>query len=131
MKGVTSLIFCVLLFAAACGSQPKPETVTRNGPEGTPSPAANLDQFATTRAVFTRQCEACHGADGSGGTKTVDDKKLKVPTMREGHSLNHTDDEFRKQISEGGDGMPPFKEKLTPDQMNDLVKFVRHEFQHK
>jgi mono/diheme cytochrome c family protein len=31
----------------------------------------------------------------------------------------------------GGDGMPEFKDKLSPDEINLLVRFVRHEFQGK
>ena len=129
--GLTLLSSIVLLFALGC-NQPATETITQSGPATSASPAATTpDEFASTRIVFSKSCAGCHSEDGSGGTKTVDDKKLKVPTMREGHSLNHTDDEFRKQIAEGGDGMPAFKEKLTPEQMNELVKFIRHEFQGK
>ena len=129
--GLTLLGGLVLLFAFAC-NQPATETTTKSGPATSVSPAAATpDEFASARTVFNKSCAGCHGEDGSGGTKTVDNKKLKVPTMREGHSLNHTDDEFRKQITEGGDGMPAFKEKLTPEQMNELVKFIRHEFQGK
>jgi mono/diheme cytochrome c family protein len=35
-----------------------------------------------------------------------------------------------KQITKGGDGMPAFEKKLTPDQMNDLIKMIRQEFQN-
>jgi mono/diheme cytochrome c family protein len=45
--------------------------------------------------------------------------------------LKHPDDDFIKQITKGGDGMPAFKDKLTPEQMNGLVKFIRHDFQGK
>ena len=126
----TLLIVCVTSFAVAC-NKTEPEPVTRNGPTNTPSPAANLDQFASTRLVFNKNCEACHSTDGSGGLKTVDGKKLKVPNLREGHALNHPDDDFIKQINKGGDGMPAFKDKLTPAEITDLVRFIRHEFQGK
>jgi len=39
--------------------------------------------------------------------------------------------EFLKQITKGGDGMPAFDKKLTPEQMNDLIKMIRVEFQGK
>jgi mono/diheme cytochrome c family protein len=125
-----TLITATLLFAFAC-RKPDTETVTHNGPTPALSPAATPDQFADARATFKKSCDGCHSEDGSGGLKEVDGKKLKVPTFREGHSLNHPDEDFLKQISKGGDGMPAFKDKLTPEQMNGLVRFIRHEFQGK
>ncbi len=128
--GLTLLTGIVLLFALAC-NQPDTETITHTGPVTAPSPAASADQFATARATFGKSCAGCHSEDGSGGLKEVDGKKLKVPTLREGHALNHSDDDFVKQISKGGDGMPAFGDKLTPEEINDLVRFIRHEFQGK
>jgi cytochrome c6 len=125
------LIVAISLFAFAC-SKPDPVTVTHNGPTPALSPAAATpDQFAGARDTFKKNCSKCHGEDGTGGLKTVDGKKLKVPNLREGHALKHPDDDFIKQITKGGDGMPAFKDKLTPEQMNDLVRFIRHEFQGK
>ena len=67
---------------------------------------------------------------GEGGpVKLKDGTKLKVPTLREGHALRHTDAEFVKQITKGGDGMPAFADKLKPEEINDLIKFIRREFQ--
>jgi cytochrome c6 len=125
------LIVAISLLAIAC-SKPNTKTITHNGPVASPSqPPAAPDQFAGARATFKKNCSECHGEDGTGGLKTVDGKKLKVPNLREGHALNHPDGDFIKQITKGGDGMPAFKDKLTPEQMNDLVKFIRHEFQGK
>ncbi len=127
----TLLIVAISLFAVAC-SKPNTATVTPDGPAASPSPVAGMsDEFAATRAVFKKNCAECHGEDGTGGTKTVDGKKLKVPNLTAGHALGHFDDEFIKQITKGGDGMPAFKEKLTPEQVNELVHLIRHEFQGK
>ncbi len=127
----TLLIVAISLFTFAC-SKPNTETVTHNGPVASPSPAtAAPDQFVSARATFKKNCSECHSEDGTGGLKTVDGKKLKVPNLREGHALHHPDDDFIKQITKGGDGMSAFKDKLTPEQMTDLVKFIRHEFQGK
>lgn len=93
--------------------------------------AATPDQFAGARATFKKNCAGCHGEDGKGGLRTIEGKKLKVPALTEGHALDHTDAEFVKQISNGGDGMPQFKDKLSPQEINDLVRFIRHDFQGK
>lgn len=125
------VIIAISLFAFAC-NKPDTVTVTHNGPTPALSPAAATpDQFANARAIFKKNCVGCHSEDGSGGLKEVDGKKLKVPNLREGHALNHPDNDFIKQITKGGDGMPAFKDKLTPEQMNELVRFIRHDFQGK
>ncbi|HKP46947.1 MAG TPA: cytochrome c [Pyrinomonadaceae bacterium] len=133
MKALAYALFIVAasLVLGACSKPPADEPVTRNGPMNTPSPAVNMDEFASTRAIFKKNCEGCHSEDGSGGLKTVDGKKLKVPNLREGHAVNHPDEDFLKQIQKGGDGMPAFKDKLTAVEMNDLIKFIRKEFQGK
>lgn len=125
------LIAAISVFALAC-HKPDTVTVTHNGPTPELSPAATTpDEFAATRALFKKNCSECHGEDATGGTKTVDGKKLKVPTLRGGHALGHFDEDFIKQINKGGDGMPAFKDKLTPEQVNELVHLIRHEFQGK
>ena len=102
-----------------------------NGSSGIGRPAtATPDEFAATRAIFEKNCVKCHQKTGDGGpVKLEDGTKLKVPSLRTGHALHHPDSDFIKQITKGGDGMPAFKDKLSADQINDLVRFVRHEFQ--
>ena len=88
------------------------------------------DQFAATRAVFEKNCKRCHGETGNGGpVKLEDGTRLKVPSLREGHALRHPDSDFVKQITKGGDGMPAFGDKLKADDIDGLIRFIRHEFQ--
>ncbi len=88
------------------------------------------DKFAGVRTTYEKECKSCHGQNGEGGpVKLEDGTKLKVPTFRQGHALRHPDSDYLKQITKGGDGMPAFDKKLTPEQMNDLIKFIRREFQ--
>ena len=61
--------------------------------------------------------------------KLEDGTRLKVPSLREGHALRHPDSEFRKQIIEGGDGMPSFKVKMSSRQVDEMIRFIRQEFQ--
>jgi len=77
-----------------------------------------------------KNCKECHGEKGDGGpVKLEDGTRLKVPSLREGHALRHPDSDFLKQITKGGDGMPAFKDKLKPEEIDDLIRFIRHEFQ--
>ena len=118
----------MILFAIACN---KPAGQNLNSaPNATPAFApATPDEFAGTRAIFAKDCLNCHGQTAQGGTVTVDGHKLKVPNLCEGHALHHPDSDFVEQITKGGDGMPAFKDKLKPDEVDALVRFIRHEFQ--
>lgn len=123
------LILVIVLFAICCD---KPSSPTANSGPGvkSPSPTATPDEFAGARANFAENCQKCHGANAEGGTVKLDSgKKLKVPALREGHALNHPDSDFVDQITKGGDGMPAFKDKLKPEDITGLVRFIRHEFQ--
>ena len=117
------------LLISGC-SQPANESVS-NAPGATPAVKATAtpDEFAVARANYVKDCTVCHGEAGKGGLVTLENKKLKVPGFTEGHALKHLDEDFVDQINNGGDGMPKFKDKLSPDEINALVRFTRHEFQ--
>lgn len=118
-----------LLAAAAC--KPQSTTTSSNTP-AKPGASSTPDPFANARGYYAKDCQTCHGANGEGGpVKLEDGTRLKVPSLREGHALRHSDEEFTKQITKGGDGMPAFEKKLTPVQMNELIRFIRHEYQGK
>ena len=122
------LITAALLLMTACQSGTTVNTQNANTNSATAK--STPDQFAATRASYEKNCKLCHGANGEGGpVKLEDGTKLKVPSLREGHALKHPDSDFVKQITKGGDGMPAFGEKLKPEEINDMVHFVRHEFQ--
>ncbi len=93
------------------------------------TPAAAPDELAAARANFAKHCAVCHGDNAEGKTVTVEGRKLKAPSLRSGHALHHPDANFVKQVTSGGEGMPAFKEKLTPQEINDLVRFIRKELQ--
>jgi mono/diheme cytochrome c family protein len=127
------LVAAISLFGVACT---KLNTTTTNQTQpavaGSPATPANgpADEFATARGNFKKHCSACHGETGTGGPVKLDDgTKLKVPSLREGHALHHKDEEFVKQITNGGDGMPKFGDKLSRQEIIDLVRFIRKEFQ--
>ena len=120
MLGITTIL---VLSVVACD---KTKISTTSTSSTSPTPA---DRWAPTRAVFASKCEGCHGARGEGGIVKVDDLKLKVPSLREGKVLRHSDEDYADQVLKGGDGMPSFKDKLTPQEIEDLIKLIREEFQ--
>ena len=119
-----------LLLVAACQTAKTVSTPNANNNSATAK--SPPDPFAVTRATFEKNCKLCHGPNGEGGpVKLEDGTKLKVPSLRQGGALRAKDSDFVKQITKGGDGMPAFGEKLKPEEINDLIRFVRHEFQGK
>jgi mono/diheme cytochrome c family protein len=127
MKLGIFLLTAIAICAGCNNSSSNSPTVNSSTP--VTKATATPDEFSFARANFAKHCVECHGADGAGGTVTVDGKKLKVPSLTEGHALKHTDKDDEEQIVEGGDGMPPFKDKFSQDEISALVKFIRKEIQ--
>lgn len=128
-KPLVLIPFALVVLMVACQADKTVNSPPANN-NVTPYPSSTPDQFAAARATFEKNCKLCHGANGEGGpVKLEDGTKLKVPTFRQGHAMRHTDADFVKQITKGGDGMPAFGEKFKPEEINDLIRFIRHEFQ--
>lgn len=132
------IIAAVALFAIACGDSTSTNQTSNAGGAQTPaaSPKATAaaatptpDELAEAKTQYTQFCTACHQDKGEGGTVKIEGKRIKVPSLLEGHGLTHTDAEFAKQIANGGDGMPAFKDRLNEKQINDLVRYIRRDIQ--
>ena len=124
--------FAFFLFVIACSNPANLNQMANSNSTPTPaaSPTATPDQFAQARLIYAQGCQICHGPRGEGGlVEREGQRPLRVPSYKEGHALTHTDAEYVRQITNGGDGMPAFGDKLTPEQINQLVNFIRAEFQ--
>ena len=75
-------------------------------------------------SLFRQNCAICHGPEGEG--RTLHDGRT-VPNLREGEFKYTTDAEIYRHISEGGDGMVPFRGQLTDREIKLMVDFVRNE----
>jgi mono/diheme cytochrome c family protein len=130
---IIALVFSAIgVFAAGCNTTT--QTTINSQPAASPAvsrAAATPDELASARINFQKNCVTCHGEQADGGMKEVEGKRFKVPSLREGHALTHTDDKFITQINEGEEEMPAFKDKLTEAEIKDLVRFIRKEFQGK
>ena len=85
-----------------------------------------------TERTWRANCASCHGKDGKADTEKG--QKLKLPDMTAAaFQKGTTDDKIRNQILNGVDEtkdgikkqMDPFKDKLSSEQVDALVKFVR------
>jgi len=105
------VIVCLALSVSGC--------VTR-----APQPAVSAGA-ATPRVLYERNCAVCHGPRGEGTQLGT----MKTPPLNAGAALTDPDEKLLKQISDGGNGMPPFKYTLDDKQIEDLVRFIREEIQ--
>ncbi len=72
-------------------------------------------------SLFRQNCAICHGPEGEG--RTLDDGTV-VPNMRDGELKFHSEAEIYKQISDGGNGMPPFRDQLTQRELDMMTRFI-------
>jgi cytochrome c551 len=128
---LTLIAITGLLFVAACKNEQTNSVANTNPNNNRATPQSTApDPLAAVKVIYEKDCKECHGQNGEGGpVKLTDGSRLKVPSLREGHALRHNDAEFVKQINKGGDGMPAFADKLKAEEVNDLIKFIRREFQ--
>jgi mono/diheme cytochrome c family protein len=133
------IVAAISLFAVACGDSAGTNqtansggaTTTQPTPSASPkaTPAATPDELAEAKTTYMQICTNCHQDKGEGGVVKIEGKRLKVPSLLEGHGLEHSDEEFAKQIANGGDGMPAYKDRLNTEQINALVRFIRRDIQ--
>jgi mono/diheme cytochrome c family protein len=136
MKLILLALSCVAfaLVGIACTETATPTNSATPRSAGTPaaaSPSPSVDELANARANYSKNCEACHGPDGQGGLVKADNKQIKVPSLHAQHAIKHTDAEIIDFITNGHEEMPAFKDKLRPEEVTELVRFVRKTFQGK
>lgn len=134
MKLIALALTCmaVALVVAACTETVTPTNrPTATGSPAAPSATATPDPMAAARANYVKNCEPCHGPEGVGGLVKVEDKQIKVASLKSPGVIKHTDEQLAKVVSNGEEAMPAFKDKLTQAEIQDLIKFVRKEFQGK
>lgn len=109
-KTAVIIIFATFAFASCFSSKPTRYVIA--------------DSKAYEASLFRQNCAVCHGPEGDG--KTLDDGKI-VPSLREGELKFKTEAEIQKQITEGGNGMTPFRDQLTAREIKLMVDFVHND----
>jgi mono/diheme cytochrome c family protein len=82
----------------------------------------------TADDVYRARCKGCHGDDGKAHTRIGE--KEKIPDMTSAAwQKEMSDAAIKKVITEGspkqGSKMKPFKDKLTPGEIDSLVAYLR------
>jgi mono/diheme cytochrome c family protein len=80
--------------------------------------AAVTGPGANGERLFASNCAECHGAKGEGAKKGI--------PLISGHALAHSEEEYVQQVLNGkADKMPAFRDKLSDEQIDAIIKFVR------
>ena len=85
------------------------------------------DSKSYEASLFRQNCAICHGSEANG--KEMDGKL--IPSLRYGDAATKSEEEIYLQIKEGKDAMPPFKNQLTEEEIQKMVRFVRRDLQGK
>lgn len=75
-------------------------------------------------SLFRQNCAICHGPEAEG--RTLSDGTV-VPNLRRGEFKYTTDAQIHRHISEGGNGMVPFRNQLTEREIRMMVDFVQRD----
>ena len=88
------------------------------------SPQGSAAKAKDAKKLFKQKCVRCHGSDGSGDTtygQIVGATNLTDPEWQE----RVDDKRLVNSIKHGRGQMPAFGEKLTEEQINSLMSYVR------
>lgn len=141
-----SLILTALgLFAFACGQNATNTTANKtitqnvNGttvsydtvPNNANQTAPPADELAGAKKIYSEKCVKCHKETGEGGEANIDGEKFKVPSFKAEKVAARDDKAYTRVIEEGDDEMPAFKKDLKPEEIANLIKLIRKDFQGK
>jgi len=84
---------------------------------------ATSNLFAQGADTFKAKCAMCHGPDGAG--KTTMGEKLKVRDLHSADVQKQSDAELSQFITKGKEKMPAFESKLSKEQIDHLVGYIR------
>ena len=129
MKLIAIALACIALSLVIISCTETAPPTNNTAPTTAASPPKPVDEFAAARVNYQKNCEGCHGETGEGGLVKVNDKQIKVPSLKADHAKKHTDEQITKMITNGEEQMPSFKDKLKPEEITELVKYVRKHYQ--
>ena len=87
------------------------------------SPVTCIAGSMDAGALFKTKCAMCHGADGTGQTPMGE--KLGIKSYKSPDIQKQSDADIKNAIINGKGKMPAFGQRLTPDQVDALVKYIR------
>ena len=131
------ILIISVLFALACTSNEQVITNPANDANQiannttAPGSAASMGELAAGRNLYKENCARCHQDDGTGGKVTIDGETLDADNLITEKMKKEPDAEYIEHITEGipDEGMPAFKDKLSNEQIKEIVQFIRKDLQ--
>jgi mono/diheme cytochrome c family protein len=124
-RAVAAMLVMTCAFAlAACGGDDENGTdqaaeeqppATETEPAEEPEEVVGEGDTRAGEQLFTDNCSTCHGEQGEGGSG--------APTLQR-EDLAEDRERVVDQVTQGGGGMPPFRDQLSNEEINDVATYV-------
>jgi alcohol dehydrogenase (cytochrome c) len=101
--------------ASGCGGGGSETSTEEATTTATTATQATTGQAASGAAIFSDNCESCHGHEGAGGHIG--------PNLQKSSVAEHLD-EVEHQVRNGGGAMPPFGDVLSDQQIQAVAHYV-------
>ena len=89
------------------------------------APAFGAD-LAIGKSIYGDKCLKCHGEKGRGdGRKAADLEKKPADYTDKAKMAKFTDEDLKKAVKEGKKPMPAFGKKLSDEDINGVVAYIR------
>jgi mono/diheme cytochrome c family protein len=89
------------------------------------TPAFGAD-LAKGKSIYGDKCLKCHGEKGRGdGRKAADLEKKPADYTDKAKMAKFTDEDLTKAVKEGKKPMPAFGKKLTDEQIDNVIAYIR------
>ena len=73
--------------------------------------------------IYKTNCVLCHGPDGSGSTPSG--KALHAKDLASSEVQKNSDEDLAETIAKGKNKMPAFEKKVKPEEIHQLVAYIR------
>ncbi len=134
---IVFILSAIAFITIACNQTATNNTMTGNNPAANQNTVANLqptapvDELAAAKKHYSEMCVACHKDNGTGGKIEIEGKTLDAEDLTSAKLKKMDDAKYFRVIKEGivDEGMPAYKDRLSDDEIRDVVKFIRRDFQ--
>ena len=80
------------------------------------------------RALYTKQCQSCHGPRGRGDGPAVGRLNVSVPDLTDPDVRAESDGELFTVITRGSKPMPAYRKLMSEEQRWHVVNYLRASF---
>jgi mono/diheme cytochrome c family protein len=75
--------------------------------------------------VYQRDCQSCHGRDGTGNPQLEKTLKVTIPPITAAALAQKNDTEVLHVIAEGKGKMPGFAKKLSAEEQRQVLNYMK------